>query len=368
MDRLIEDLDPDNNTSDFFVDVEELPTDLIIEVLPASRSGSLYVPVTHYPFTIGRAYDNDLILSDDTISPHHLVIGENDEFSIRDLNTDNGTYTEKNKNHTSFKKENFKKEKVDGLLRDVSVPSTYVLGRTTIRLLSRSSNVLPAKPLTSLSRITELCSNLRVALFLLAVYLLTNIYYALESQSLWMDWDAVVVGQFFQLIGPLLVATIFSFISYLMIHKWRFALHLSIACIAFIVQQCISELSGFLSYLFTSNNVSYWVGITLGVITFSLLLAWQLRALSHLSVRRSNWISAAIITPIFLTMILQMSLLSPDFIWQPNMHTALRVNDLRFEKTIFSLEVLSDEIMSELEVGLESELKKSLKNNESVGN
>ncbi len=356
---MIEDLDLENNASDFFSDTNELPKDVMIEILPTSRSRSQYVPVTHFPFTVGRAYDNDLILSDETISPYHLVIGENALMTVKDLDSDNGTYVchEGKKN----KKRQKRKEKIIGE-KIIDLPSTFTLGRTTIRLIRRSAEVQPAKPLASLSKMTELCSDLRLSLCLLTMYLLINIYYAIESQSLWLDWNAVVVGQFFELISPLFVAMLFSFISYLMTHRWRFPLHLSIACIAFILQQCISEMTEFLSYLLTSNSIADWVRTLLGVIVFSLLLSWQLRALSHLSVRRSHWTSVAIVIPIYMIILVQAILLKPEFIWQPEMHTVLRANDLRIDRTIPSISELTSEIQFELSNDVERALVKAHKN------
>ena len=49
------------------------------------------VPLSHTPFTIGRAADNDLVLADLTVSLHHAVVMESEGgLEIRDVGSRNG--------------------------------------------------------------------------------------------------------------------------------------------------------------------------------------------------------------------------------------------------------------------------------------
>ena len=79
------------------------------------------VTLTHTPFTIGRASDNDLVLVDLTVSVHHAeIVRALDGFAIRDLGSRNGIA-------------------VDGeTLRDggISPGATITLGNTVLRLES----------------------------------------------------------------------------------------------------------------------------------------------------------------------------------------------------------------------------------------
>lgn len=53
------------------------------------------VALTHTPFTIGRAQDNDLVLLDLTVSVHHAeIVRAGDGFAIRDLGSRNGLFVE----------------------------------------------------------------------------------------------------------------------------------------------------------------------------------------------------------------------------------------------------------------------------------
>lgn len=50
------------------------------------------VPVTHYPFTIGSRNDNDLIITDSTVSRQHAeLFRKNGQVCLRDLGSLNGT-------------------------------------------------------------------------------------------------------------------------------------------------------------------------------------------------------------------------------------------------------------------------------------
>ena len=54
------------------------------------------VPVTHYPFTIGSRNDNDLIITDSTVSRQHAeLFRKNGQVCLRDLGSLNGTIVDR---------------------------------------------------------------------------------------------------------------------------------------------------------------------------------------------------------------------------------------------------------------------------------
>ena len=54
------------------------------------------VPVTHYPFTIGSRNDNDLIITDSTVSRQHAeLFRKSGQVCLRDLGSLNGTIVNK---------------------------------------------------------------------------------------------------------------------------------------------------------------------------------------------------------------------------------------------------------------------------------
>lgn len=55
------------------------------------------VPLTHTPFGVGRATDNDLVLVDLTVSVHHAeIVASGNGFAIRDLGSRNGLIVDGN--------------------------------------------------------------------------------------------------------------------------------------------------------------------------------------------------------------------------------------------------------------------------------
>jgi Inner membrane component of T3SS, cytoplasmic domain len=112
----------------------------IIHVTDASGQGSRYFEVHHWPVTIGRALDNDLILTDQYVAPHHARLEqEGDRISLHVLESSNGVRLE------------------DGAViaanstTAIEVQQSAALGQTTIRVLDDAVSRLPEKPLSELS-------------------------------------------------------------------------------------------------------------------------------------------------------------------------------------------------------------------------
>lgn len=317
--------------------------DLVLEIHQPGRQRSYYQRVSRFPFKVGRAYDNDLILPDDTVSAHHLVINkEEDGYQLDNLSTENGTQAGK----VTLPVGNSR----------IQPPTTLLTGRTHIKVVRASEAVAPAKPLAKLSAITEWCSQLKVALLFLGVYLLVNVYDALAVQTIWINDSEVIVGQLFELLTPLVVATVTGFISRLLLHRWRFPFHLSLASITFLATNLLDKLFNFFDYYFTDTNIADAIQTALLVVVLVLLLAWLLRSLSHLSFKSSSLIGAGIVVPIFFVMFLQGAVSEDDFIRQPQMHNALRVMDFRLQEDIDSVSELTQTIATELNAAIAEEM------------
>ena len=240
---------------------------LIVEVAVGGRHDTQFHHVRSFPFTIGRAYDNDLILADDTVSAHHLQIeaseseaGETGYF-VRNLSTENGTWS--GARQLGVERES------------LSSPMSLTLGRSHIKILAPDSAVAPARNFPHASWLTRWGSDLRVAIALLSTYLILSIYFALEKQSMWLNWEEVLVNQLFEIVLPLVVATVVGFISRILLHRWRFALQLSIACIALGILTFSGEVSSAISYWLTNNSVADMLSSVFIAVSFVGLLAWR---------------------------------------------------------------------------------------------
>lgn len=67
---------------------------IVLEILEKSGKVRERVRLGSFPVKLGRAYDNDIILDDEAVSPHHLCIERNDqdELQVIDLDSENGIY------------------------------------------------------------------------------------------------------------------------------------------------------------------------------------------------------------------------------------------------------------------------------------
>jgi len=318
---------------------------LILEVSQGGRHDPQFHRVEKFPLTIGRAYDNDIILLDETVSPHHLQVEQNEEgYCARNLSAENGTWSGDHQFGETPEK--------------LQPPATLRLGRTQIKLLAIDTPVAPTRTFPHASWLTRWASDLRVAIGILGVYLMLSISFALERQSSWLNWERVLVNQLLEIALPLLAATAIGFISRLLLHRWRFALQLSIACLALGVLNFSDYFIELVSYWFTNYQVADYIATVIMVISFGVLLTWQLRAVSTLSRRRAAWTSFAIVVPLFLILELQAIINKPAFEVAAPMHTLLKPGDVRIAKNFKSIDEFRQQVEQTLEAGLTEELAK----------
>lgn len=104
-----------------------------IEVLARQREVVARQRVDGRAVTIGRAYDNDIVLDDPHVAPHHLRLwrAEDGHWSAQDLGSLNGTWV------AGVRR--------DGILLDSA--ATLQIGQTGIRLRSSAHAVPPEQPL-----------------------------------------------------------------------------------------------------------------------------------------------------------------------------------------------------------------------------
>jgi DNA-binding NtrC family response regulator len=89
-----------------------------------------FLPASGTELTVGSSADNDLVLADPSVSPHHLWLRSRDGILVRDLGSRSGTF-------------------LGGVrIREATVPlgARLRLGDTVIRLTDRGPDVLPEGP------------------------------------------------------------------------------------------------------------------------------------------------------------------------------------------------------------------------------
>ena len=104
---------------------------LIIEI--PGRGANQYHRIDKPVVRVGRALDNDVILSDPSVSPYHFLIRRNDTgtFELHSLADENGIRLGRRQVHDP--------------IRLTELPLEFDAGRTRIRILSSSQPVAPTR-------------------------------------------------------------------------------------------------------------------------------------------------------------------------------------------------------------------------------
>ena len=140
--------------------------ELIFEITDQSGRSHQYRKLSGERLTVGRAWDNDLILSDPAVNPHHAIIelDENRQLMITDLDTLNGTLLRRNQRLTGT-----------GVLQ---AGEEYQLGKTRMAVYT------PDFPVGETMRVAEMDQTVRRLedpLLLAAAMLVVTLLYAGEQ-------------------------------------------------------------------------------------------------------------------------------------------------------------------------------------------
>ena len=255
---------------------------VILEI--ENRGLNQYHRLERFPVTVGRALDNDIILSDDSISPHHLRIDKTPtgQIELQNLSTENGT--------------RLNKQELGSAPRSAKLPSQLLLGNRKARLLSSDMPV----EVTHVDRCTGwlrlFCHPVSAAtLFILnIVMLVANNYFS-------TDLDKDTLYYFSNLLPNLLLLFFWVLsavaITRLVTHRWQFMPAISLASLFSLLPQVLDEVGHFLDYFFTSDTPSTWLSLGIGefLLIPSLLfvfLRWVLHQRVQLSLSIALLLSA----------------------------------------------------------------------------
>lgn len=234
---------------------------MILEI--QTRGLNQYHRLEQFPVTIGRALDNDVILSDNSVSPYHLRLEQDagGQVFAHNLSSENGT--------------RLNKHQLGVQPVQVPIPSQLLLGNRKLRL---ASTEMPVET-THVSRCAGLfmpfCKPLWAALLLLltVVSLLLNDYLnvAVAKEPLYY-----ISGILPTLVWMLFATLVISGITRLFTHRWEFAPALSVVSLFNLVPMVLEEISGWLSYFLTSDAPFTWLmtGVSGFVLIPALLYAY----------------------------------------------------------------------------------------------
>ena len=234
---------------------------LIIEQYGRTGGQSVFHRMTALPVRIGRAPDNDIILGDPYVSPHHLIIEESDcGWIAADRNSANGVFTGKGVRITAP--------------TELQSGDFVQIGRTVLRLLSPAHEVPPALPFKQHRSGT--------ARFLLPVlsFLSLLITFAIVSADRFLDTviETKIESIFAQalpvLFFPLLWAGLWALAGFIVKRRGDFGMQLIVANAALILFYLLAALAEWIDYLTSSVRISELIRYTsLGLLSILLLFA-----------------------------------------------------------------------------------------------
>lgn len=252
---------------------------MILEI--QTRGLNQYHRLENFPVTIGRALDNDVILSDNSVSPYHLRLEQDETGQVyaHNLSDENGT------------RMNGHKLGQQPVL--TPLPSQLLLGNRKVRLMSSETPV----EMTHVSRCsgiyTPLCKPLWAGMLLLLtiVSLLVNDYLNVSMQKEPLFYLSSLLPS---LLWMLLWTLLIGGISRLVTHRWEFVPALSVVSLFTLIPLILQEVGDWLDYFLTSDSPSNW--LLVGVGDF-LLLPILLYAYLHwvLSQKRSHALGIALV-------------------------------------------------------------------------
>jgi hypothetical protein len=179
---------------------------------------------------VGRAYDNDVVVNDPYVAPHHVRIfrAEDGALVAEDLGSVNGLYAE------------------HGAKRMQRAPLATLpairIGRTILRIHDADQPVAPEKALTPPQAHAIWAAALCVGLTLL---ILLNNWLELTSE---LNWNRIVLPLLGLATGLAAWAGLWSAVSRLFFGQAQFALHLRVAataCIAIVLWDQLTETMSF---------------------------------------------------------------------------------------------------------------------------
>jgi hypothetical protein len=226
---------------------------------------------------IGRAYDNDFILDDLHVSPHHAMITQSDgHWLLRDLSSVNGIRVET------------ARQRVGELVLDGE--KLFTLGSSQLRYRPRNAFVPEALPLRERRHLQRgvawaLCAPMAcLAMFGLDARL--DSYEAFGALKL---LNAVMIP----LVAMLLWAGVWALIGRLLVQRLHFTGHLAVISLGLLFATVFESATRIVAFAFGFDGAVPWLLAAGMCATFVLILYGHLRLASR--IRRRSALAAAVV-------------------------------------------------------------------------
>lgn len=229
------------------------------------RGQSHYHKIKQLPVTIGRAFDNDIILSDPSVSAHHLRIDQDENgYTLHNVSEENGTH--------------LNKKKMDNIAVSLDFPATVNLGDLKARILSHQTAVEPTRIKPQSKGLYRFLSNptwVASLFFITLVFIFIDRYQSIPVERNLLFYFNQLLPTLFIILG---ITLVIGSISRLSTHRWEIFSALGIASLFFLIPLLLDYIGHFLNYLFTSDLPdSIFTNIAHFIILPALLMFYMIR-------------------------------------------------------------------------------------------
>jgi hypothetical protein len=264
---------------------------LILEI----NTGGLnhYYPINSETTTIGRALDNDIILSDPTVAAHHLEIIRCAENSLKLVN------------QAEINPARVNGQQLDSTVTD-QLPLSLTLGRIHARILSRNQEVERTRPIAGGSRSNHLFGHgIWVVILVVACLLFGGLEFYLNAYNIfkWGDLFKHVLRETVFTAGAFIVGL--SVLERLLVNRWEIKQVITSVCLVVLLYYFSAVLADGLSYLVSANWPANLMHFVLNLILVPCAIALYLIHISHLKQAKAILLAILITSPIAIPAIMQ---------------------------------------------------------------
>lgn len=208
--------------------------------------------------TIGRSYQNDIVIDDPHICPEHLTIEYDGEcWRVKDQDSLNGTFLEDSKQSAD-----------EHIVHSGDILS---IGKSQIRVVFPDHPVAPTIAFSPFESLIDFCRKPATLLVSLIVFALMSGYLVYLSKSTHVNFTQVLVPAIGMTLGFTLWPAIISLISYLTKNEARFWSQVGISFIIFNLFLLNDGLDYLLHFNLSSAWPVYWLSTIIPVaLTFCL--------------------------------------------------------------------------------------------------
>ncbi len=264
---------------------------LILEI--KTRGLHRYHELDKSELRIGRALDNDIILSDPTVEPYHLKISLDEQGNIE------------LENLASINPARFNNRPQDKFTA-ISLPIDFSLGRISARILSRSHRVAATKPLASHGRLQHLFGHWGWAAVLLASCFLAGALEFYYSSYNVLKWDELIKYVFRESVLSIAAFVLtLSIAERLLVNRWEIKPLIISVTLIYLIYQILSLLAVELMYLFSSDLPISIFNLAWYLLFIPAAVCIYLIRVTHLAQKRSILLAALISSPFSILAIMQ---------------------------------------------------------------